>query len=304
MRRQLLETTTTAGLLPLGSVPQRSWELITGALRDRLGEDAAALFAEPVSAEHGDRIDWYAPRHGLARRFPELTVAERDVARRQLAGLTANILAEAARLRDVEDPDSLRLAEALANAVEIPSEDKIHVISEAETLHPVLVHWAWLEEAGHPVRGVLTGMIPRAAPLSPSSGPAASVWTSPVWWWLVVLGWILLAGLLALILWLMLRPCGLAPWGPDYCADEPAALSAAYSEQAVLEDRVAALQRELALSVRVCQPVVPIRPAIGPPEAAPERKGALPSRERGALRRLAGQAGSLYSRSTAIISRD
>ena len=77
MEQSLLVTTSAEGLQPLGSAAQRSFELVTGAVRARLGEAHAAIFAEPVAAQHGDAIDWHAAVPGRAVRLSELGEAER-----------------------------------------------------------------------------------------------------------------------------------------------------------------------------------------------------------------------------------
>ncbi|WP_372571415.1 hypothetical protein [Ruegeria jejuensis] len=300
MFEALLTTTTSEGLQPLGTAAQRSYELVTGALRQRLGADYANLLAEPVSTPHGDRIDWHAPMAGRPMRLSDLAPEEQDVLKARLGEMISAILAEAETLDAGPGSDDHRLGEALRNAVEIPSEDMIHVVRSADGDHPVLVHWAWVSGERMAVRGVLTKMVPRAQPLSAvQSGPVASVWTSPVWWWLILLGWLLLAALLGLILYLMIHPCGLSPFGPDHCHEDTAELSAAYSEYQVLNDRVARLQHEIALTDRACKPVVPIAPAEAAPAEPlapqPEKEGGLLPDLIQKIKRLAGLEDASYT---------
>ena len=66
MFEAFLVTTSSEGLRPLGSAAQRSYELVSGSLRDRLGDRHANLFSEPVATSYGDRFDWYAPFSGKA----------------------------------------------------------------------------------------------------------------------------------------------------------------------------------------------------------------------------------------------
>lgn len=303
----VLATTTSEGLQPLGSAAQRSYELVSGALRDRLGEAHARLLAEPVAAEHGDRIDWHAPVPGRAVPVDGLSPHDRAALGARLSTLTAEILAEAGRLRADGSAEARRLAEALANAVEVPSDAYIHALQTDAGWQPVLVHWAWRGDAGQSVRGALSGRMP-ARGAQAASGPVVTVWDNPAWLWLIWLGWFLLAALLALILWLMLHPCGLAPLGPDYCRAEPQAIAAVHTEQDVLQDRVSALQREIALANRSCQPTVPVAPArdtADPPAIpVPERKGALPPVDPPTLLRLAGLAQALYTRVSPWTSSD
>jgi hypothetical protein len=285
-----LTTTSTEGLQPLGSAAQRSYELVTGALRDRLSPAHALLLAEPVAAGHGDQIDWHAPISGPIVPLLDLPAKEQKSVRRDLAQYTIEILNEAKALRDNPDQNLQRLGEALANVVEVPSEAMIFVVKTAKGVHPVLVHWAWVQDEQKRVRGVLTSMIARPAPVG-SVAPPKSVWANPVWRWLVLLGWLLLAALLGLILWLMVYPCGLSPWGPEYCKTEDQPLAALYSEQDVIADRILQVEREIALADRRCGAVIPVTPV----KPKPEKKGALPQDNQGVTTRFAGLAGALYT---------
>lgn len=250
-----LITTSSEGLQPLGSAAQRSFELVTGAVRARLGEEHAALFAEPVASEHGDRIDWYAAGDGEAIPMARLSPEERSALKARLGEMVAAIRAEAGRLGTSGDADDQRLSEALVNALEIPGEEMVLALRAADgSLRPVLVHWAWLRNERAAVRGVLSAMVPRAAPAPPAAPGAGRAGFRR---WLIGFGWLALAMMIAAILYLMVAPCGLAPGGPDFCPSDPPALAAAYSEQAAIEDEIAALEREIALADRTCQPVAP-----------------------------------------------
>ncbi|WP_164660980.1 hypothetical protein [Tropicibacter sp. Alg240-R139] len=303
MTGALLVTTSTQGLQPLGSAAQRSYELVANTIRQRLGAQHAALFAEPVVTDHGDQIDWYAHVLGHAQRLTDLPPPEQQVVKATLGRLVGEIATQAEVLRNSEQPDDQRLGEAWANAVEVPAESMIHVVEGEGGLQPVLVHWAWLRDEQHGVRGILTAMVPRAVPLN-SQGDDAPGRFRLLWWWLIVLGWLLLGAFLALILWLTLAPCALSPWGPDHCQPEASALSAAYSEQHVAQERIARLEHEIALTDRACHaeiPVLPVTPAPNAkpetkPESKPEQKGGLSPSPDETLKRLAGRAQALYTR--------
>lgn len=133
-------------------------------------------------------------------------------------------------------------------------------------------------------------MIARPTPIEPAT-PPRSVWANPIWRWVVLLGWLLLAAVLGLILWLMVYPCGLSPWGPEYCKKEEQALAALYSEQYVIVDRILQVEREIALADRRCIAVIPVAPV----KPKPEQKGALPEDIRGVTTRFAGLVGALYT---------
>ncbi|SFT67033.1 hypothetical protein [Sedimentitalea nanhaiensis] len=277
MFEAFLVTTSTAGLRPLGSAAQRSFELVSETVRSRLGHDHARLFAEPVATEHGDRVDWYAPMAGAAVPLPDLPEDQQQAVRDRLGVLVADIRTEAERLGESADAQDQRLSEALANAIEIPDDSMVHVVRDADgALHPVLVHWAWLRDAQQSVRGVLTAMVPRPGAEQAAMAPAAGAASTPgnasaAWWWLILLGWLLLALMLGYILYLLIAPCGLTPGRLGYCPRTPDEVSAIPGEREVIEDEVARLQRELALLDRGCQPGVPILPAPPLPKTGPDK---------------------------------
>ncbi len=271
MSEAFLTTTSSEGLQPLGSAPQRSFELVSGAVRDRLGPEHGAIFGEPVASEHGDQIDWYAPVNGKVVALADLPQAEQQALRDRLGRLIGDIRAEAARLGESAAPEDQRLSEALANAIEIPGEGMIHAVRDCDgVLHPVLVHWAWVRDEQAAVRGVLTGMVPRpkAAPApAPAAIAPARRGGASRWWliWLIWLGWLLLAILLGIIVYLMVAPCGLRAGRLSYCPVEPGAPDASLSETRVIEDRIASLRHELALGVRNCRPTLAPVPDIPQP---------------------------------------
>lgn len=259
MFEPVLVTTSTEGLQPLGSAAQRSYELVTGAVRQRLGPEHAAIFAEPVAAEHGGSVDWHAPLRGEALALSELPEDERAALTARLGRLVADIRAEAARLGDSRAAEDQRLAEALLNATEVPDPDMVRALRDAAgALHPVLIHWAWVRDEQRAVRGVLTAMVPR--PGGAALAPVQERRSGP-WWWLLWLGWLLLALLIAAILWLLIAPCGVPIRALNFCAPPPQQITAALTETRIAADAVAALERELALTARHCQPTVPVLPA-------------------------------------------
>jgi len=162
MNNPLLATTSTEGLQPLGSPAQRSFELISGTLAQRLGPEHAALFGEPVSNEAGDQIDWHADVTGVATPMAELSEADKQLLRQRLGTLVSDIRGEAEVLAQSDAAEDQRLSEALTNAIEIPDEVMIYGVKSAHgTYQPVLVHWAWVRNEQAAVRGILTGMIAR-----------------------------------------------------------------------------------------------------------------------------------------------
>ena len=261
MFEALLLTTSSEGLQPLGSAPQRSFELVSSTVRNRLSPAHAAIFAEPVATEHGDQIDWYAPVKGSATPLPDLDAEDQQALRDRLGQLVADIRAEAELLGQSDTVDDQRLSEALFNAIEVPDELMVQAVRGTDgTLHPVLVHWAWVRDEQQTVRGVLTAMVPRNRPAPPvapmQAGAGRAAWISAPWW-LILLGWLLLAALLGWILYLLIAPCGVVPGRAVFCPEPEPAIHAVLTEREVIEDRIARLQHELALTDRACQPTEP-----------------------------------------------
>jgi hypothetical protein len=267
MNPNFLVTTSTEGLQPLGSTPQRSYELVSGTLGSRLGREYAALFGEPVATEHGDRIDWYAPVAGAVRPLSELSDTDQRQLRDQLGKLIGDIQTEADLLGTSNNADDNRLSEALKNAIEVPDEAMIYGVQNTDGVwQPVLVHWAWVRNEQAAVRGVLTGMVARETPLGQGPGVEHPRGRSRVWWWLLLLGWLLLAAILAAILYLLIAPCGVSWDGQKrfalrYCPAQQVGFKGAFEDARILGDENARLLRELALANRSCQPRIPILPS-------------------------------------------
>lgn len=263
MAERPIATTSPEGLQPLGSAAQRSWELLGGTLGARLGAEYANLLAEPVAAQHGDRIDWYAPAGGETLPLSRLPEEEAQAVRDRLADMVAQVQAEAARLEESGTSDDLRLAEALRHAVEVPDDAMIHARRDGGGgWQPLLVHWAWRRAERPAVRGALGATLPHAS--APVAGASVAQWAGLPW--LILLGWLLLALMIAAILWLVLAPCALNPLRPGYCPAEAAGPAPATAETAVITDEIARLERELALADRLCQPDYATAPE---PEAIP-----------------------------------
>jgi len=276
MFEAFLANTSAEGLRPLGTAPQRSFELITGTVREKFGDRHAALFAEPVAAQHGNRFDWYATAPGTPVPLSELPPDEAEAARAALETLETDIRGMAEELLDSGDPGDQRLGEALANALEIPGEDAIHVLRSEQAapgdplaLQPVLVNWAWVRDEQTSLRGSLTGIQrrpatprpapPRGAPRPAGTAAAAAPATGRpgglFWWWLLWLGWAVLAVMIALIILLLIRPCALRlPFLPDTCPRDAVQPVTPAEERRLLEDRIHALERSIASADRACQP--------------------------------------------------
>ena len=272
MSNTFIANTTTEGLAPLGSAPQRSFELISGTVLDELGERHAALFAEPEGTEFGDRFDWYAAASGKPRLLGDLDEEDQESAKATLNKLTSDVAKLADTLLQDDDTGKQRLGEALTNAIRYPGDDAVYVFGSGNEMQPVLVNWAWVTDTQVAATGSLTAaggktvaaketaaaqqaaMAAAAAPVPPppmgrgrGSGSAL--------WWLLWLGWLLLMLMIGAILYLMVEACALrVPGLPNYCPPPGPTVLDLEREAQVLRDRIAAVERQVGIADRACQP--------------------------------------------------
>ncbi|WP_420344408.1 hypothetical protein [Paenirhodobacter sp.] len=296
MHEAFLTTTTSEGLSALGTREQRSYELLSETLRERLGPDLAALLAEPVATDLGDRSDWYAAVPGRARRLTDLPAPAQAAARAVLSEQIAQVEALAESLAAGGGAEALRLADALRHAMQVPGDSHIFVVERAGAApQPVLVNWAWVRDDRRAVRGTLTGSMapppPPPQPPPPRVTPAAAPEPRPApvlaeraapsgLWWLLRAGWLLLALLIAWMIWLLIPACGLRGlFAPGDCPGAAVVAAAAPAERSVLEDEIARIEREITLADNACQPLPP--PPAPQPAPAPE-----PPQDTGMLDRL------------------
>ena len=270
MAETLIARTYAEGLRPLGSAAQRNYALIFETVASRLSPAHARMFSEPSPTPDGVAIDWYAQTVGPARRLDELGAAEAEAARARVGELTRDVLALADELDAGAEEDDRRLAEALRNAVEVPDGDAVWLVGD----QPVLVTWAHSRDIDKAPRGVIRRFIPVEPPPAPApaheAAPVPAVerrWPRDLLWWF---GWLLLATLLFWALYLLIAPCGLR--GPgilhfDTCprADPgPEALHVEAQRREGLEDRIAALERDLNRAGISCVPETPQAPEPEP----------------------------------------
>lgn len=282
-----LDTTASAGLRPLGTPGQRSYELIVPTVLKALGKAHADLFAEPVATPSGGSTDWYAPVPGTARRLLDLGPEAQAAMRDRLGTLVGEVSALADRLAVAPDAESQRLAQALRHAVEVPDEMSVFVVGE----QPVLVNWAHHHDVKEAPKGLLQAMVPMRAPPPPPPPPAVepgaadaavvvpvavAAARSPLdWlWWLTVA---VTGGVIAAALWLLVAPCGLSgPAWLNFCP-QPAVQAAVdpglAARRAQLEAEIAAAERAALAAQRACVPTAPPAPpqrAEAPPAPPPD----------------------------------
>ena len=80
-----IASTSNQGLRPVSAPGQRDHGVLVQLLAQHLGEEHAALFAEPVPNPDGRTTDWYAPLEGEAQPLEALDPAARAAAEQRLA---------------------------------------------------------------------------------------------------------------------------------------------------------------------------------------------------------------------------
>ena len=269
MAETLIARTYAEGLRPLGSAAQRNHALVSETVASALSPAHALMFSEPSPTPDGVAIDWYAQTEGAVRRLDELGAEEAEAARARIGALTRDVLALAGELDARGSEADRRLGDALRNALEVPDGNAIWLVGD----QPVLVTWAHSRDIDKAPRGVIRRFVPAPPPPVPEpvAAPVAAVERRPPWnllWWF---GWLLLGILMFWALYLLIAPCGLR--GPallafDMCPRAetgPSPLDLEAERRGVLEDRVAALERDLAREGGACVAEPPPPPPPPPP---------------------------------------
>ena len=178
------------------------------AIAARLSRKHADLLAIPEVDPTGQRIDWYAPFEGEARKLSELSEAERGPILDEVHRLHGDISGLADSMEAPQRSSAERnFARLLRHALTAPGEDALYIVDGK----PVMTFWGFSADAALP--GVFLASPPRGAASCArrfreavlASAPAVvAAGTRSVWWQWVLLG-VLLLLMLALLAWLV-RP--------------------------------------------------------------------------------------------------
>ena len=180
------------------------------AIAARLSREHADLLAIPEVDPTGQRIDWYAPFEGEARKLGDLGEAERAPVLDEVHRLHGEIAGLADSMEAPQRSSAERnFARLLRHALTAPGEDTLYIVDGK----PVMTFWGFSADAALP--GVFLASPPvaprpavagRAIPEAVlASAPAVvATGTRSAWWQWLLLG-VLLMLLLALLAWLV-RP--------------------------------------------------------------------------------------------------
>ena len=215
MDSALLVSTPLLGLEPLGNLGGRSHAALTRTL-SQLGDEYRFLLAEPVPAQDGARIDWYADTAERPLRVADLPADEREKALATFAAMAERVSERATEI-EANDP---ALAQALRNALVVPDETHIFLVDDKI----VLAGWAHRRSGmpgyGGPPSIVIGPAEDVSPPVPPRVRPVAAAGPRP-WgsWLLALLLWLLFILIMSYIYWLSLKACGLnAPfWAFGSC---------------------------------------------------------------------------------------
>jgi hypothetical protein len=180
------------------------------AIAARLSRKHADLLAIPEVDPTGQRIDWYAPFEGEARKLGDLSEAERAPVLDEVHRLHGEIAGLADSMEAPQRSSAERnFARLLRHALTAPGEDALYIVDGK----PVMTFWGFSADAALP------GVFLASPPVAPrpavagrtipeavlASAPAVvATGTRSVWWQWLLLG-VLLMLLLALLAWIV-RP--------------------------------------------------------------------------------------------------
>lgn len=298
-----LNSDALAGLREAGSFGRPLYALypqLRVVLENELGPDFASLFAEPVVAEQGNRIDWYTQGTGEAVALTSLPAGERAAVHGRLLAAYEQMETLAERYSAAGEAGKAQLGNALKAALTPPADRNIFLVDG----RPVVSFWGFFQDQNWGAPRDLAGWRERCRQQSlsrpaaaPGPAPAVSapllaaaestvasaappppadrtlfVVVGSIFFW-SVFGLALLLALLAVLFGRSLTgadatiPAGSPPPSAD------TALAQARDEGATLRARLDRLQLELAERRARCAaspPATPVVPAAPRPEERQE----------------------------------
>src|SRR6478735_7801967 len=155
-----LIATTRTGVRPLGvrGEPLHNWAAqLRGAIRRRLGDDAANLLAEPQLHEDGKAIDWYAGWIGEVRKVADLEPARRSAILAEVDAALADIAKLGATLSAAgQGEESGLIGRSVQLAAKKPAESFVFLVGDK----PVVVCWGYEKESAASLMGPALPRVP------------------------------------------------------------------------------------------------------------------------------------------------
>lgn len=248
-------TTSSGDVKWLADGFQRNPDLIRSTLKEKLGQDYADLFAEPVSGRDGDTIDWYAPRYGQVTRLENLPQMKQASVHDALDRMLGEVDTLAASYEASENRREAALGTALRNAMSIPGDHALWVVEYDGTLYPVMTEWGGEPEGAAAGGGVLKrkgSKLPRGGAIF-ASGPgldsAANRHLGLIFWAL----WAIVILCFFLILALLVAPCAVTGAGLlGRCQQAAITTTDAAALNSLLLNEISQMKRDLADASRQC----------------------------------------------------
>lgn len=278
--KRLIASTPQGSLRLLGSggtLALRNHAQVRQYLRASLGEEEAAILAEPSFDNANGRIDWLSARPEEPQPLSALEPEAAERVRQRLAAFRGKVAALADQLSQRPQQSAILLGELLRHAVSVPNEESVLVAGE----QPLLINWGAAADAGHGARSGTQLAAPsrRAAPPPatpavqpptppPAAPPAASAARGATWLWTLPL-WLLFGALMAAIYFFLLEACAVS--GPGAADDDnplisfcpgtavaevgpPPELAQERARAGLLKERLRQLEIRIAEERRACRP--------------------------------------------------
>ena len=172
-----LNSGSLAGLREAGSSGRPLYALypqLRVVLENELGADFALLFAEPVVAEQGNRIDWYTQGTGEAVALASLPASERSAMYARLLTAYEQLEALADRYSAAGEAGKAQLGNALKAALTPPADRNIFLVNG----RPVVSFWGFFQDRDWGAPRDLAGWRERCRQQLPS-GPSAAPGPAP-----------------------------------------------------------------------------------------------------------------------------
>ena len=176
MAYTFIVSTAHSTLRPLawqGITAQAAYDQLTHTLLTRLGQEQAAVLAEPVNGQ--EAVDWYSRLAGTPLPLAELNPDEQETVFTALASFTAQVKELAARLKQEADSNARTAGNLLELTLIIPAPEYVYALrSSSGALFPLLTGWGCTMMDTGQAAADITRLFPSSGQTLASSAPAAA----------------------------------------------------------------------------------------------------------------------------------